>query len=658
MLTAGERRALRALCDAVVPAGCAVEGAAVEGVAVEGAAVEGAAVDGAVALGVPEEIERWIAGFEPTSRRLVRAMLAGFELTPLLSRRPRPFSRLDPTAAAAWVEATTRSRNRPRRESLSALQTIVQIAYASHPDVAAAIGYDGAPLVPLDTTPRSVELPVRTWPDVPSSMDADVVVVGSGAGGAVAADVLSRAGLRVVVLEEGGRYRALDESVDRPVDRMLRHYRDNGLTFALGSPTISLPMGRVVGGTTTVNSGTCFRTPDDVLVDWGRRGVTGISPDDMAPLFDEVESVLGVQAVPDEVLGANGSIARRGAEALGWSGGPIRRNIRGCHGHGTCAFGCPIDAKQAMHVSYLPRAVDAGADVVAHARVRELLVEDGRVTGVLAELHDPDTGERRGELRVRARATVLAAGAVFTPVLLMGQKLARTSGQLGRNLVIHPGAGTSALFDEDLSAWRGTMQSWYVDEHLRDGVLLEATFPPPGLGYSAGSLPGWGRDGDLFGLYPRVASMGSICSDAGNGRVHRAGSGALIRYSLSRRDAQRVLDGIARSAELFFAAGATTVHPMLPGLDSISSPKEVEQIRSGRWNRSELHVSAYHPMGTARMGARPSDSVVDPWGRVWDVDGLWVLDASILPSSTHVNPQITIMAMAARGASRLADALS
>ena len=411
--------------------------------------------------------------------------------------------------------------------------------------------------------------------------------------------------------------------------------------------------GDIISG--TIQQG---RNPDDVLVDWGRRGITGISPDDMAPLFDEVESVLGVQAVPDEVLGANGSIARRGAEALGWSGGPIRRNIRGCHGHGTCAFGCPIDAKQAMHVSYLPRAVDAGADVVAHARVRELLVEDGRVTGVLAELHDTDTGERRGELRVRARATVLAAGAVFTPVLLMGQKLARTSGQLGRNLVIHPGAGTSALFDEDLSAWRGTMQSWYVDEHLRDGVLLEATFPPPGLGYSAGSLPGWGRDGDLFGLYPRVASMGSICSDAGNGRVHRAGSGALIRYSLSRRDAQRVLDGIARSAELFFAAGATTVYPMLPGLDSISSPKEVEQIRSGRWNRSELHVSAYHPMGTARMGARPSDSVVDPWGSVWDVDGLWVLDASILPSSTHVNPQITIMAMAARGASRLADALS
>ena len=638
-LTRLERRVLRAVCDAVVPPGGAIE-------------------DGALALGIPEEVERWIAGFAPSSQQSIRAMLVGFELTPLLSRRPRPFSRLGADEAVAWVEASLGCRNRARRESLTALQTIVQIAYASHPSVARTIGYDGAPLLPLRTPPEPVELPVRTCDDLPAGMDVDVVVVGSGAGGAVTAESLARSGLSVVVLEEGGTYRATEESGDRPVERMLRHYRDNGLTFAMGSPMISLPMGRVVGGTTTVNSGTCFRTPEDVLVDWQRRGVTGVSPETMAPIFDEVEEVLGVQPVPEEVLGANGSVARRGAEALGWSGGPIRRNIRACHGHGTCGFGCPVDAKQAMHVSYLPRAVAAGAEIVAHARAREILLEGGRAVGVVAELRDPTTGGRRGELRVRARATVLAAGAVFTPALLLRQKLARSSGQLGRNLVIHPGAGTSALFDEDLSAWKGTMQSWFVDEHLSDGVLLEATFPPPGLGYSAGSLPGWGRDKELFRLYPRVASMGSICSDAGNGRVHPMGGGALIRYALSERDAARVVEGIARSAELFFAAGATTVYPMLPGLEAISSPKEVERIRSGRWKRSELHVSAYHPMGTARMGGHPSDSVVDPWGKVWDVPGLWVLDASILPSSTHVNPQITIMAMAARGAARLADSLS
>ncbi len=638
-LTALERRALDAVCDAMVPRG-------------------GALHEGATDLGVPEEIASWISKFSPASRQAVRAMLFGYNLTPLLSRRVRPFHRLSPADRAAWIEGSASCRLRPRREAFSALQTLVQLAYASHPRVAEVIGYDGAPLLPLTERPSPVALPVLSWPEAPTSMDVDVAVVGSGAGGAVAAHTLARAGLSVVVIEEGGAYRAADEDASRPVDRMLRLFRDNGFTFALGSPVISLPMGRAVGGTTVVNSGTCFRTPDDVLHDWSRRGVTAVTPDDLAPIFDEVEAVLGVQPVPDDVLGTNGSMARRGAEALGWSGGPIRRNIRGCHGYGACGFGCPIDAKQAMHVSYLPRAVDAGATIVAHARVREVWIENGRAVGVIADLLDPESDQPRAELRVRAKATVLAAGAIFTPELLMRQKLAGSSGQLGRNLVVHPGAGTSALFDEELSAWRGTMQSYFVDEHLRDGVLLEATFPPPGLGYSAGSLPGWGRDKDLLRLYPRVASMGSICSDAGNGHVRPMGKrGSLIRYSLSERDAHRVVDGIARSAELFFAAGATKVYPMLPGLPSISAPRDVDRIRDGKWRRSELHVSAYHPMGTARMGTDSFGSVVDPWGSVWDVPGLHVLDASILPSSTHVNPQITIMALAARGAARLADTL-
>lgn len=638
-LSAWERRVLRALGQTLIPS---------DG----GIPLEAGETD------VAETLERWLAGFEPSSRSAVRAMLVGFDLTPLLSRNLRTFTRLSPDAREEWIATSARSRNAPRREALTGLTMLAQLAYASRPSVGRSIGYDGSPLVAMDGPARRVDLTVRTWPDVPGTMDVDVVVVGSGAGGAVAADTLSRAGLSVVVVEEGGQYRSEAEADDHPVERMMRHFRDNGLTFAIGSPMISMPMGRVVGGTTVINSGTCFRTPDDVLADWAGRGIDRVSPDEMAPFLDRVEEILGVTPVPDDLLGANGEITRRGAETLGWSGGPIRRNIRGCHGHGACAFGCPIDAKQAMHVTYLPRAVDAGAVIVAHAKVRELVVDKGRVNGVVAEISDPVDRVRRSELRVRARATVVAAGAVNTPALLMRQKLAGRSGQLGRNLVIHPGAGTSGLFGDELSAWRGTMQSYYVDEHLDDGVLLEATFPPPGLGYSAGALPGRGHYDELFSMYPRVASIGSICSDEGNGRIRTLGDSALVRYSLSRRDLDRVVEGIACSAELLFAAGAETVYPMLPGLEAIDSPGDVAKIRGGRWKRSDLSISAYHPMGTARMGGDPASSVVDPWGAVWDVPGLWVMDASILPSSTHVNPQITIMAMVTRCAERLADRLS
>ena len=642
MLRPFERRALAALADALVPRG-------------------GAVYEGASDVGVAGELDRWLSSFTPSARRMVRAMVVGFELSPLLSRRPRLFHQLDDRARSAWCAASDRARFRPRREALQGLQSLVQMAYASHPRVAEAIGYDGLPLLPVDwdQVAPTMRLPILQYPDAPVEADTDVVVIGSGAGGAVAAEALARAGLRVVILEEGGLFNRDDFAGRRPAERLIAVYRDNGLTFTLGSPTISLPMGRAVGGTTVVNSGTCFRTPEDVLHTWSLQGIPAVAPEDMAPWFDRVEDVIGVRAVPEEVLGTNGEIFRRGAAALGFSGGPIRRNIRGCHGHGVCAFGCPLDAKQAMHVTYLPKAVEAGATIIAHARVRRVWLENGRAVGVVADVLEPGSRRRRGELKVRARAVVVAAGAVFTPALLLRQRLAVSSGQLGRNLVIHPGGGTTARFEEELTAWRGTMQSWYVDERLRDGILLEATFPPPGIGYSAGSLPGWGEGKELFRLYPHMASCGSIVSDAGNGRVRPVGRhGALIRYDLSTADARKVLEGIALAAEIFFAAGAKAVYPMLPGLAEISSSTEIARIRSGRWRPAELHLSAYHPMGTARLGTDRRHSVADPWGAVWDVPGLWVLDASILPSSTHVNPQVTIMAMAGRGASRLADVLT
>jgi choline dehydrogenase-like flavoprotein len=643
VLTAFERRQLRAICDAIIPSG-------------------GSIPEGALDVQVPERIEEWLARFSPASRRLVRAMIGGYSLTPLLSSKLRPFARLSTEQREAWASRSDHARNRLRRDAFAGLHTLVTIAYASSPQVRERLGWDGAPLKPLDpaTLAPPPSLPVTQWPDVrDDDVQCDVVVVGSGAGGALAAHELVHAGLRVVVVEEGGVITRERVRRQLPVERLFDAYRDQGLTATMGSPVISLPMGRAVGGTTVVNSGTCFRTPDWVLHEWSRRSMPGLSPDAMAPFFDEVEELIGVAPVPDEILGGNGEVFRRGAEALGFSNAAIRRNARGCHGHGQCAFVCPVDAKQAMHVSVLPAALAAGVQLFANCKVKRIVVENSRARGVVATVHDPATGERRGELRVHARAVVLAAGAIFTPVLLQRQKLAAASGQVGRNLVIHPAVGTSARFEEELRAWRGVMQNHHVDELIRDGILLEATFPPPGLGYSAGSLPGAGRESkELFADYPHMAAAGSVISDDGVGRVRPLGGGALIRYDLSETDARKIIRGIALAARIFFAAGAERVYPMLPGLESIDSPDDVARIESGRWKPGELKVSAYHPMGTCRMGTDPRSSVVDAFGQAHDVPGLWVLDASIVPSSTVVNPQVTVMALAARGARRLAATLA
>jgi hypothetical protein len=339
VLTGFERRQLRALCEAIVPAG-------------------GSIPEGALDVGVPERIEEWLQRFSPSSRRLVRAMLGGYSLTPLLSSRPRSFAGLSSPARERWAADSDSAGFRLRRDAFAGLHTLVTIAYASAPQIRERLGWDGSPAIPLDpsTLPPPPSLQVTQWPDLRDGEEVrcDVVVVGSGAGGALAARELVHAGLNVVVVEEGGVVRREQVQGRLPVERLFDAYRDQGLTATFGTPVISLPMGRAVGGTTVVNSGTCFRTPDWVLQDWSRQGLPGLSPDALAPYFEDVEKLVGVAPVGDDILGPNGHVFRRGADALGYSNAAITRNARNCHGHGQCAFVCPIDAKQAVHVSVLP----------------------------------------------------------------------------------------------------------------------------------------------------------------------------------------------------------------------------------------------------------------------------------------------------------------
>ena len=388
----------------------------------------------------------------------------------------------------------------------------------------------------------------------------------------------------------------------------------------------------------------------------------GIDRDEMAPYFDDVEAILHVSPVGDDIMGANGDVMDAGRRALGYSGGPIRRNARGCHGSGVCAFGCPLDAKLGTHVTYLPLAVKAGARIISGCRVDELVVADGRAAGVRGSCLDPETGavQRDARFEIRARTVVLAAGAVYTPALLQRQRLANSSGQAGRNLRIHPGCGVLGVFDRDLYAWKGVMQSYYVDEKLRDGILVEATYPPPGVGYSAGGIGGKGTElKDMLARYRQTAAAGLIISDSGTGRVRSTpGRGLLITYDLHPDDLRKTLEGIRLATEVYLAAGAEEVHTLLPGMPAVRKRDELARITEGRWTAADLKLSAYHPMGTCRMGNDPRSSVVDVHGQSHDLPGLMIADASVLPGSTYVNPQITIMALAARNARHLAAQIS
>ncbi len=310
---------------------------------------------------------------------------------------------------------------------------------------------------------------------------ADVVVVGSGAGGAVVARELAARGRDVALVEEGGFFTGKDFT-GNPRAMIDLLYRSRGLTGALGRPTIPIPLGRCVGGTTTINSGTCYRAPDYVLDEWAERyGVRGAREADLRPYFERVEQELNVRPVPDETYGRNSSLFERGAAALGYAGARIPRNERGCLGTGVCAFGCPQDAKQAMHVSYVPRALDAGARLFTRCRVDKILLSAGKAIGVVGRFVDAEGRETGHELRVLARQVVVACGALLTPALLERSRVPDPSGLRGRNLHIHPATRVGALFDEEVRGWEEVPQAYNVHHFTREGIFIQGQFVPPAM---------------------------------------------------------------------------------------------------------------------------------------------------------------------------------
>lgn len=476
-------------------------------------------------------------------------------------------------------------------------------------------------------------------------IEADVCVVGAGAGGAVLAAELAEGGASVVLLEQGPHHSA-DELTARPPQMLAKLYRDGGQTLTLGNPPLVLPLGRGLGGTTLVNSGTCFRTPQHVLDRWRSEFGLQIDEGELDACFGRVEESLSIAEVTPELAGGNAAVARRGAERLGWSHGFLRRNAKGCVGSGVCAFGCPTSAKQHTGITYVPRAQAAGAQVLTGADARRVVTSSGGPAGRRAASHVE--ASLNGEpIEVHAPRIVLAAGTIHTPGLLQRSGLGGGSGQLGMNLSLHPATAVFALMEETVNMGRGVPQSFYVDEFAQEGIMFEGIAGPPS--YAAMSLPLKGEaHARAMASYPRLAQFGLMVSDSSRGRVRSLGGSGrftpaalrdapLISYSLDDADLQRFRDGLARLREMFLAAGAKEVYLPLPqGVEPQSA------------SRSDLRLMAFHPLGTARADARQSHGVVDSNLEVHGAEGVYVADGSVVPSSLGVNPQLTIMGLATR----------
>jgi choline dehydrogenase-like flavoprotein len=591
-----------------------------------------------------DRVDRYLARMPATSRLALRTGLASLAAASYLTTG-RPLSRLSPKQRDRVLRRVA-ALSPDAGAAVEAMKVIVLLANGADtyaPELLARAREH-------DVARPDAALNITQSTECPSVVTADAVIVGSGAGGAMVARTLARAGFGVVVLEEGRRWTVEEFRTTHPIDRYAGLYRGAGATIALGRPSVVLPIGRAVGGTTVVNSGTCFRPPLAVQRRWRDEFGLGLAdPERFADRLDDVERTLRVAPVPLEIMGRNGRLLLDAAKSLGWQAAPIPRNAPGCEGCCQCAIGCPRNAKFGVHLNALPQACAAGARIISRARVERVLHRHGRARGVRARRPDGTA------LDVLSDTIIVAAGATETPGLLRRSGIGAHP-RLGRNLALHPAAMLAGRFEDDVVAWHGVLQSAAVHEfHESDGVLIEATATPPGMGSMV--YPGYGAE--LLGWLdraPQVATFGAMVADRGVGSVLSVRGETVVRYDIDRADIGKLVVALEAMGRLLFAAGAVEVLLGLPGAMTVTSQAALQDaLRSS--NPRSLHLAAFHPTGTAAAGTDEQLCPVDETGRLRGVEGVWVADASVLPSSPEVNPQLSIMAVALGVADQIADEL-
>ncbi len=489
----------------------------------------------------------------------------------------------------------------------------------------------------------------------PVELEVDVVVVGSGAGGATAAARLARGGLQVALVEAG----AWRDPEDYPSSAYgsMRDMMDNwGATVAVGRALWPVVQGRCVGGTTVINSAICVRTPEDIFARW--QAETGIDGDHLARRIgayqDELEQTLAIE-VPDEVaLGRSNRLARAGALALGFDSGFTRRYARGCAGSGQCLQGCKGGRKQSLNLSFVPEVLARGGTLLSCAPVERVLFAGRRAVGVRGRFVHPLTRGRGARFTLRARrAVIVAASVTKTAPLLMRSGVKHPA--LGSGFRAHPGSGVFGVYHDPIDMNRGATQGWASIAFRRDpGLKLETLAIPPELVASRLSGAGTQLMRRLCD-YRHLALWIHAVRAESTGRISAGLLGPVIRYSLDRADMVRFREGMFLLAKMHVAAGAKAVIPNIFGLPYALQADEIDKLRDAPLDPRAYVAILSHLFGGCTLGANPQRSVVDARGRVHGYEALIVADASVIPSNLGVNPQHTIMALAMSFADALLD---
>jgi choline dehydrogenase-like flavoprotein len=483
-----------------------------------------------------------------------------------------------------------------------------------------------------------------------AKLDAEVIVIGSGAGGAVTALELARAGKDVLLLEEGERH-AL-EDYGRPAPRAMRQlYRRGGMTPLVGRVPIGYVEGRCVGGSTEINSGFWHRAPREVLVRWKTQyELDGASLEELSPHFEWAEEQLGV-ATSQLPWPASTQLFARGVERMGWSYQEVPRAAPGCKHTNACAQGCPTGAKAGMSRALIPAAEAAGARLMTGVRVLQLLRKQSRIVGVVARRRNRDGSVEL--VRMEAEHVFVCAGPTETPALLLRSGIKY---HVGNTLRVHPYLKVAARFDEIVDAHRHVLPLLQVKEFWPELSLGGAFFSLGQLAMTLGE--NWPENRHLMREHRHMAHYYVGVRGTGRGWVRPSLFGTdatIVRYELSDADAKHLSVGLARLASLLLAAGAREVYPSVSGLPVIRTEAEAVRWLDDRLPKSRLGLVTVHAFSSCPAGERRDLCAADSTGRIYGFDNLRVNDASMLPDSPGVNPQGTIMALARRNALRFVD---
>jgi choline dehydrogenase-like flavoprotein len=574
----------------------------------------------------------------------------------VLTGKRVPVSWLSSAEAELLVQKWKSSRFAPQRRLAGLVIALSLLSLYQHSDEEhARIGYPG-PLGPAPREPKRLQV-VEISED--ETIACDVVVVGSGAGGGCVAGRLAAEGFDVVVLEKGG-YNS--ESDFTHLERDARNLYLYGQLLTTSDAGCQIIAGSTLGGGTVVNYTTSFRTPQYVLEEWARvSGVHAFVSGEFEESLDQVSKRLGVN-MDSSAAGKRDELMEEGLKKLGWHVDSMPRNVRGCtqdENCGYCGFGCRVGAKQSSMRTYLEDAAQHGAMLMVGADVRRVRIDGGRATGV-----DALAGGHR--LTVNARAVVVGCGSIETPALLLRSGL---TGQVGRNLRLHPGTAAWGIFDDDVRIWEGTTQARYSNELAGAdggyGPLLETVPVHPGSGAAAvpwlSALDHRARMAD----FRKLSFVAVLPRDRTGGRVTIAKDGTpRAEYKLVADDQRRISEGVIAAGKVLEAAGARSIYTMHPQPVTYepgtarSHDRWAEEVARAGFENGRLTYFSYHQMGSCRMGADPGTCAVGPDNESHEVANLFVTDASTFPTASGVNPMLTIYGIANRAANKIGAKLS